>query len=63
MLPLDRLDELVADGLLGSLSPRHFGFMGHIDGGHIPTLVEKKAPEVARSLKKDQVDLVLLTPA
>jgi len=63
VLPLDRLDELTAEGLLGSLSVRHFGFMGHIDGRHISTLVEKSAPEVARKLQKDQVDLVLLTPA
>lgn len=63
VLPLDRLDELAAEGLLGSISPRHFGFMGHIDGRHIPTLMEKSAPEVARKLKEDQVDLALLTPA
>jgi len=37
--------------------------MGHIDGRHISTLVETSAPEVARKLQKDQVDLVLLTPA
>ena len=63
VLPLDRLEELVAKGHLGRLSVRHFSFMGHIDGHHISTLVEKQAPEVARKLKADQVDLVLLTPA
>jgi len=62
-LPLDRLRELVNEGLLGGLAKTHYGFMGHIDGPHIITLVEKTAREVAQRLKADQVDLVLLTPA
>jgi D-proline reductase (dithiol) PrdB len=37
--------------------------MGHIVAEHIRTLSEKTAREVADRLKKDQVDLVLLTPA
>lgn len=63
ILPLDRLRELVNEGLLGSLSATHYGFMGHIDGPHIVTLVEKTARDVVKRLKEDQVDLVLLTPA
>ncbi len=63
ILPLDRLRELVAEGILGSLAQTHYAFMGHIDGRHIPTLVNKTAREIAEKLKADQVDLVLLTPA
>lgn len=63
ILPLDRLRELVDEGCLGSLAATHYGFMGHIDGPHIATLVEKTARDVANRLKHDQVDLVLLTPA
>jgi len=63
ILPLDRLRELGNEGLLGELAKTHYGFMGHIDGPHISTLVEKTAREVAQRLKADQVDLVLLTPA
>ncbi len=63
VLPLDRLDELVDEGVLGRLADRHFGFMGHITGRHMTTLVETTAPEVAARLKADRVDLVLLTPA
>jgi hypothetical protein len=37
--------------------------MGHIDGAHIQTLVNDTAPQVARQLLKDAVDVVLLTPA
>ncbi len=63
IFPLDRLRELVAEGVIGSLAQSHYAFMGHIDGPHITTLVESMAPEVAQRLKQDQVDLVLLTPA
>lgn len=63
ILPLDRLRELVAEGRLRALARIHYSFMGHIDKGHIATLVECTAPQVASRLKKDQVDLVLLTPA
>ncbi len=63
IFPLERLQELVSEGVLGSLAQTHYAFMGHIDGRHIPTLVEKTAREIAGKLKADQVDLVLLTPA
>ena len=63
IFPLDRLRELVSAGVIGSLAQTHYSFMGHIDGRHIVTLVEKSAREVAGKLKADHVDLVLLTPA
>jgi len=63
IFPLVPLQQLVAAGVLGSLADTHYSFMGHIDGSHIKTLVEKTASEVASKLKADGVDLVLLTPA
>ncbi len=63
VLPLQRLQELVAEKVIGRLNSRHFAFMGHIDGRHIPTLIEQSAQEVAGKLCSDEVDLVLLTPA
>jgi len=63
VLPLDRLREFVDQRILGSLADTHYGFMGHIDGRHIATLIEQSAKEVAEKLRKDEVDLVLLTPA
>lgn len=63
IFPLDRLRELVSEGIIGSLAADHYSFMGHIDGPHIDTLVGTTAKEVAQELKKDRVDLVLLTPA
>jgi D-proline reductase (dithiol) PrdB len=63
IVPLEPLQELVNEKLLGSLARTHYAFMGHIDGRHIKTLVEQSAREIAKRLKADQVDLVLLTPA
>jgi len=60
--PIDRLEEFVAEGLIGGLAPKNYGFMGHIDGPHIKTLIEKTAPEVAAKLKDQGVDVVILTP-
>jgi D-proline reductase (dithiol) PrdB len=62
VFPLERLREFEAEGIIGSLAERHYGFMGHITGPHIAALVNTTAPEVARRLKADLVDIVLLTP-
>lgn len=63
VFPLTRLKEWVAEGRIGSLAEQHYGFMGHIDGPHIETLVNRSARQVAALLKADEVDVVLLTPA
>jgi D-proline reductase (dithiol) PrdB len=63
VLPLDRLAELAAAGEIGALAPRHFSFMGHIDGQHIHTLQAQSAPAVVQALRADRVDAVLLAPA
>ena len=59
VFPIDRLRELAADGTIGRLAPRHFGFMGFIpDPRH---LVRETAPQVAAALAADRVDVTLLT--
>jgi len=63
VLPLHRLKELEAEGMIGGIAPFVYSFMGHIDGTHVAILVEKAAPEVARRLKEDAADAVFLTPA
>lgn len=62
ILPLDRLRELVDEKILGSVAATHFSFMGHIDGPHIETLINKTAVEIARKLRDERVDIALLTP-
>lgn len=63
VFPLDRLWEFAREGVIGEVAPFHYSFMGHIDGRHVARLLTATAPEVARRLKREQVDAVLLTPA
>ncbi|MFP6814103.1 MAG: glycine/sarcosine/betaine reductase selenoprotein B family protein [Pseudomonadales bacterium] len=60
--PIDRLRELVANGEIGSLSPRLWsGFMGRIyDRSKV---VEDSAPAYVAELKADEVDLLVAVPA
>jgi D-proline reductase (dithiol) PrdB len=59
-LPLDRLKELQADGIIGEVAPRHASFQGGITAPM--RLVRQTAPEVAQAMADDGVDVVLLTP-
>jgi D-proline reductase (dithiol) PrdB len=63
VLPVDRLRELAAAGQVGGVAPRMYSFMGHVDGGHLGTLMDATAPEVARRLRADGAEAVVLTPA
>ena len=59
MFPLDRVNELVAVGEVGSLAPTGYAFLGaqrQLDG-----IVDESAPAVARRLKAESVDAVFLT--
>ena len=60
VFPLDRMRELVAQGVIGELNHRHFSFMGSIVGPR--KLIEETAPQVAEQLRADGVDAALLTP-
>jgi D-proline reductase (dithiol) PrdB len=58
--PLDRLRELAAAGEVGDVAPRHLSFMGSITAPG--RLASRTAPEAARLLAEDGVDLALLVP-
>ena len=58
--PLDRLREMLERGEIGAIAPHHYSFMGSIVGPS--KLIKQSAPEVARRLAADAVDVVLLTP-
>lgn len=62
VFPLERLRELHADGIVGGVAKRHYGFMGHIENEQIEKLVRESAPKVVRLLKEDGVDAALITP-
>src|SRR5271170_7584705 len=57
VLPLDRLNELAAEGAIDSVAATHYSFMGATD----PVQMVEGAKEVAGKLKADGVDAVLLT--
>lgn len=58
VFPLDRLRELAADGVIGSVAETHYSFMGATD----PVQMEANARELAGRLKQDAVDAVILSP-
>ena len=58
--PLDRARELVSSGFIGAVNRRHLSFMGSITAPG--RLVRQTAPQAARLLASDQVDVALLVP-
>ncbi|EFI53295.1 D-proline reductase subunit gamma [Afipia felis] len=60
IFPADRLRELVAEGVIGSLADKYFAFMGAIF--NVDPLIENSAPDVGRQLKEVGVDIALMVP-
>ena len=60
--PVDRLDELAARGVIGSVASRHIAFMGAQPDHTLTTLRLDTGPAAAGLLRDDGVDVVLLTP-
>jgi D-proline reductase (dithiol) PrdB len=58
VFPLDRLRELLAENIVGSLAEHHYSF----NSAHEPAEFKEAAYEVAGLLRKDRVDAALLLP-
>ena len=58
--PVDRLDEMAAEGVIGSVAPRHLSFLGSTFD--LSTFRLDTGPAAAALLTDDDVDVVLLTP-
>jgi D-proline reductase (dithiol) PrdB len=58
--PIDRVRELAAASRIGEVNHRHLSFMGSITAPG--RLVRDHAPEAARLLREDGVDVALLVP-
>lgn len=58
VLPFDRLRELAADGVIGSVADCHYSFMGATD----PAGMAGHAAQLAALLQRDNVDALLLVP-
>ncbi len=59
MFPIDRLRELVEEGFIKAVAPKHIGFMG--GGGNVKVFKEKTGKEIAKILKEEGVDGVVMT--
>jgi D-proline reductase (dithiol) PrdB len=60
VFPIDRVRELVAEGRVGRLGPRHYSVMGALPD--VTLVRDQTAPELAARLVDDGIDVVLLTP-
>jgi len=58
LFPIDRLQELAQEGVIGSVADFHYSFMGATD----PMQMEQDARKLAAILKQDKVDALLLVP-
>jgi len=58
VFPIDRLQELAQEGVIGSVADFHYSFMGVTD----PKQMEQDARKLAGILKQDRVDALLLVP-
>ena len=59
MFPIDRLRELAAEGFIKEVAPTHIGFMG--GGGNQEKFSHETGPAIAKILKDENVDAVVLT--
>jgi D-proline reductase (dithiol) PrdB len=60
VLPMRRLTELAAEGVVGRPAPTHYSVMGYILEPE--ELVEKTAPAIAERMRAERVDAAALVP-
>lgn len=60
VFPIDRLEELAAEGRIGRVAPRHLAFAGN--QFELTQIRLDSGPAAAKLLRDDGVDVVLLTP-
>lgn len=62
LYPIDRLEELAAEGIIGAVAPSHISFMGALHDT-LSTIRLDTGPAAAKLLRDDGVNVVLLTGA
>lgn len=60
VLPLERLAELVRDGILGSVADEYYALMGAMFD--VEPMIRKTGPELGKRMKASGVDVALLVP-
>tara|TARA_B100000686_G_scaffold117928_1_gene125122 strand:- start:164 stop:676 length:513 start_codon:yes stop_codon:yes gene_type:complete len=63
ILPIQVLDELQSEGMIGPSCENHYSFMGHIKEPHLTRLIQNSSVEVAKEIRQQKVDIALLVPA
>ena len=61
VFPIDRLIELHSDGVIGGVASRHVSFAGN-QPDDVATIRYDSGPRAAAELRRDGVDVVILTP-
>jgi D-proline reductase (dithiol) PrdB len=56
--PIERLRELLDDGVISGLATTHYTVMGSTD----PTTMEQSADQISGQLRQERIDAVLLSP-
>ena len=59
--PIDRLEELAEQGVIGAVAPRHVSFAGN-QPDDVATIRLDTGPAAAALLRQDGVDVAILTP-
>lgn len=67
--PIDRLEEMADESVIGDVSPRHVSFHGAVmlggiagTGNQLRTVILDTGPAAAKLLREEGVDVVVLTP-
>jgi D-proline reductase (dithiol) PrdB len=59
-LPINRFQELAADGIIGTLAPTAYSYYGYQMDPSV--LIDETMPKVVADMKAEGVDAVLITP-
>lgn len=60
VFPMDTLQTLASENLIGSSAPTHYGMMGYIPD--TARLEQESIPPILKQLKDEHVDVLLLSP-
>lgn len=61
LLPIERLNQLAAEGVIGRAAPSHYSFMGYVLDPQ--ELLEHSIPAIIENLRLEKVDVAVLIPA
>ncbi len=60
VFPIDRLREMAAEGMIGSVADTAYGLMGYIVRDDVEVLLNETAPEIAGRIAAEGVDAAII---